>query len=337
MNLAADDDADLAAPSSPSPPTSSWTAPPAIELDHVSRWYGQVLGLQDVTLRVHGGVVGLLGPNGAGKSTLLRLLAGIIRPSRGRALVFGRDAHDDRAARRRIGYCPEHEGVWDDLTAREFVTLLGQLSGLSTRDARRRAEETLVELGLSAAIDRRLGGFSKGMRQRTKLAATLTHDPDLILLDEPLTGCDPLARMSIVAKTRALAQAGKTIVLSSHVLHEVEALTQEIVLIHRGQVLAEGNVHRVRELIDEHPHRVRVECDRPRELAARLLVADHVTRVEVDAGACLLETRAPDRLYDELPRAALALGVRVSRLTSPDDNLAAVFEYLTAAKGPTRR
>ncbi len=306
-------------------------AAPPIHIEACSKWYGQVLGIQDITLTVKQGVVGLLGPNGAGKTTLMKLLAGLLRPSRGRALLFGLPVIDDLQVRRRLGYAPEHEGVYDELTAREFVTLMAELSGVPRARARDQASAALVDIGLENAIDRRLHGFSKGMRQRTKLASALVHDPDVILLDEPLTGCDPVARANIIARIRALAAAGKTIVISSHVLYEVEALTQEIVLVHRGRVLAEGNVYRIRELIDQHPHRVRIECDRPRELAARVLGEEHVVRVQFEDGAVEIETRSPDRLYDAIPRIVLDAGLAVRSLGSPDDNMQAVFDYLTTA------
>jgi ABC-2 type transport system ATP-binding protein len=289
-----------------------------------------VLGIADVTLTVAGGIVGLLGPNGAGKSTLMKLACGLLRPSRGTATLFGASAWDDPAARRRLGYCPEHEGSYDELSALELVTVLGELAGVARASARRRAEEVLEEVGLTDAMHRRLGGYSKGMRQRAKLAQAMAHDPDVLILDEPLTGCDPVARAAIVDKIRALGQRGKTVLLSSHVLYEIEALTEQIVLIHRGQVLAEGNVYRLRELIDEHPHRVRVACDRARPLAQALVGLDHVTRVALDGDVVEVETRAPDQLYDAIPAAARSAGAKIESLTSPDNNIQAVFEYLTA-------
>jgi ABC-2 type transport system ATP-binding protein len=291
---------------------------------------GPVTALQGVNLDVPRGMFGLLGPNGAGKSTLMKLVTGLLRPSRGKTLVFGRPVVDDVEVRRRIGYAPEHEGTYEELSARELVTFMAELAGVPRREAPARAEQALVEMGLKDALDRRVHGFSKGMRQRTKLATALVHDPELLLLDEPLTGCDPVARASIIERIQALARAGKTIVMSSHVLYEVEALTEDIVLMHRGRVLAEGNVHRIRELIDAHPHRVRVGCDKPRELAARLLAEEHVVRVQFSDGVVELETRKPDALYDAIPRVALGAGIKVRALTSPDDNMQAVFEYLTS-------
>ncbi len=206
---------------------------------------------------------------------------------------------------------------------------MAELSGLSRADARTRARQALVDLGLEGAMNRRLLGYSKGMRQRAKLASAFVHDPDVLLLDEPLTGCDPLARAQIVERIRHLGEAGKTIVISSHVLYEIEALTQQIVVLFRGQVLAQGNFYRLRELIDKHPHRVRVECDRPRELAAALVGKEHVARVQFDDDAVEIETRAPDSLYDEIPAAALAQKIHIRGLSSPDNNMQAVFEYLT--------
>lgn len=306
------------------------TGQPAIDVREVSRWYGQVIGLAGVSMHVDQGIVGLLGPNGAGKSTLMKILAGLLRPSRGIALVRGRSLWDDVDARRRLGYCPEHEGVYDDLTARELVSMMAELSGVPRASAGKRAAEALDSVGLTDAMDRRLKGYSKGMRQRAKLAQAFVHDPDVLLLDEPLTGCDPLARTQIVARIQDLAKAGKVIVVSSHVLYEVEALTREIVLIHRGRVLAEGNIYRIRELIDRHPHRVRVECDRPRVLAAALASEEHVVRLTLSEAAVEVETRQPDRLYDALPKTVLELGLELRSLSSPDNNLQAVFEYLTA-------
>ncbi len=294
-----------------------------------SKWYGPVLGVSDVTWQLRGGVIGLLGPNGAGKSTLIKLMAGLLRPSRGTLTVFGASPFTSTAVRGRIGYAPEHEHAWDELTALELVTVMAELAGVARGAARGAAETALGHVGMTEAMHRRVKGFSKGMRQRTKLATAMAHDPDFLLLDEPLTGVDPVARAEIVAQIRRLAAAGKTVVVSSHVLYEIEALTSEILVIHRGQVLAEGNVYAIRKLIDRHPHRIHVTCDRPRVLAAVLAAAEHVARIEITRTGVLVETRDPDRCYDELAAVALEHEVVIEALSSPDNNLGAVFEYLT--------
>ncbi|MEO7733386.1 MAG: ABC transporter ATP-binding protein [Kofleriaceae bacterium] len=301
--------------------------------DHCSKWYGQVLGVSDVTWRLGGGVVGLLGPNGAGKSTLIKMIGGLLRPSRGSLTVYGQDPFDDVAVRRRIGYAPEHENTWDELTALELVTAMARLAGVASAQADRAAKDALAHMGMSDAMHRRVRGFSKGMRQRTKLATALAHDPDFLLLDEPLTGVDPVARADIIERIKQLGAAGKTIVVSSHVLYEIEALTSDILVIYRGQVLAEGNVYEIRKLIDRHPHRIRIECDQPRTIAAAMAREDHVAKLSVERSAVLIETLDPDRCYEQLASTVLAEHLTVTALSSPDNNLGAVFEYLTGDGG----
>jgi ABC-2 type transport system ATP-binding protein len=303
-----------------------------VVVDNCSKWYGQVLGISDVSWQLRGGIVGLLGPNGAGKSTLIKLMAGLMRPSRGALTVYGKRPFYDVDVRSRIGYAPEHEKTWDELTALELVTVMAKLAGV-TGAVERVAEQALAQVGMTGAMHRRVRGFSKGMRQRTKLATAIVHDPDFLLLDEPLTGVDPVARVDIVDRIKKLGEAGKTIVVSSHVLYEIEALTSEIVVIYRGQVLAEGNVYEIRKLIDRHPHRIRVECDHPRAIAAALAEQEHVARIVFERGGVVIETRDPDRCYDQLAAAVLERGVLVSSLDSPDNNLGAVFEYLTGEGG----
>ena len=308
-------------------------AAPIVTAEHCSKWYGHVLGISEVSWQLTGGVVGLLGPNGAGKSTLIKLMAGLIRPSRGHLAVFGASPFRDPAVRRRIGYAPEHEQTWDELTALELVTSMAQLAGVPAARARGAAKDALAQMGMTEAMNRQVRGFSKGMRQRTKLATAIAHDPDFLLLDEPLTGVDPIARVDIVERIRQLGQAGKSIVVSSHVLYEIEALTSDILVIYRGQVLAEGNVYEIRRLIDRHPHRIRVECDQPHALAPRIVGEPHVARLSFEPGALVIETRDPDRCYDVLGEAAADGVVAIAALSSPDNNLGAVFDYLTGGGG----
>ncbi len=305
-----------------------------VVVDNCSKWYGHVLGVSDVSWRLDGGIVGLLGPNGAGKSTLIKMMAGLLQPSRGSLHVYGASPFASLEVRRRIGYAPEHEKTWDELTALELVTAMAELAGVpGGRKAKAAAEHALAEMGMSDARHRRVKGFSKGMRQRTKLATAIAHDPDFLLLDEPLTGVDPMARIDIVERIKKLGDAGKTIVISSHVLYEIEALTREIIVIYRGQVLAEGNVYEIRKLIDRHPHRIRIDCDKPHALASTLAASDHVARIELERGAIIVETRDPDRCYEQIGDAVLAGSVAIDALSSPDNNLGAVFQYLTGDGG----
>jgi ABC-2 type transport system ATP-binding protein len=304
-----------------------------VTVERCSKWYGHVLGISDISWQLRGGIVGLLGPNGAGKSTLIKLMAGLLRPSRGTLAVYDKSPFTDVEVRRRIGYAPEHERTWDELTALELVTVMAKLAGMDASRAAPAAETALAAMGMTESMHRRVKGFSKGMRQRTKLAGAIAHDPELLLLDEPLTGVDPKARVDIVERIQALGKAGKTIVVSSHVLYEIEALTSEIVVIYRGQLLAEGNVYEIRRLIDKHPHRIRVDCDRPRAVASALAAEDHVARIVFERGGVVVETRDPDRCYDQISAAVLQHGVTVSALSSPDNNLGAVFEYLTGDGG----
>jgi len=304
-------------------------ATPIIRAERCSKWYGHILGVSDVSWTCRGGIVGLLGPNGAGKSTLMKMVAGLLAPSRGQLEVFGAPPFTSADVRRRVGYSPEHPPPWDELTAQELVAAMARLAGVPAPRCAKAAADALEAVGLSAAAHRRVRGFSQGMRQRTKLATAIAHEPDLLLLDEPLTGVDPVARADILERIRGLAAAGKTVVVSSHVLYEIESLTTDILVVYRGQVLAEGNVYEIRRLIDRHPHRIRVECDRPRELARVLTGAEHVVQLHFERGAVVVETRDPDRCYDEINAAVIDASVDVRALTSPDNNLGAVFEYLT--------
>ena len=311
---------------------------PIARLSRVTRLYDRTIALRDVTLELSAGTTGLLGPNGAGKSTLMRILVGLMRPSSGTVEIMGkggaRAPFRDPETLRRIGYCPEHEHAYEGITGVEFVRLMTELHGIDRKDAHARAERRLDEVGLAAAMNRPIGTYSKGMRQRAKLAQALAHDPDLLVLDEPLTGCDPVSRARVLDVLAAEAKRGAAIVLSSHVLTEIEALTSRIVVVHRGEVLAEGDVHAIRALIDRHPHQVRIECNSPRQLAEKLVTLEHVLSTRIaDARNLIVETRQPDALYDAIPQIAAQLELEIESLSSPDDNMGAVFRYLTAEQG----
>jgi ABC-2 type transport system ATP-binding protein len=302
---------------------------PVIEAQQVSKWYGQVIGLNDVTVAVPRGITGLLGPNGAGKSTFMKLVTGQLKPSKGRVTVFGEPIWGNPALFFRIGFCPEQDAFYDRMTGLEWVTALVRLNGLDDRAARTAASVALERVDLLDAAGKKIGAYSKGMRQRVKLAQAIVHDPELLILDEPLGGMDPIARRKTIRLVKDWARAGKSILVSSHILHEVEAMTSNILLINNGRIIAEGNVHQIRDLIDEHPHTVHIRAADPRALARRFLADDDVLSLRFEEGAVVVQTAKPDAFYGRLTDLAASgeLGT-VDEVTSPDDNLQAVFQYL---------
>jgi ABC-2 type transport system ATP-binding protein len=297
--------------------------------DHLSKWYGQVIGLNDVTVEVPPGITGLLGPNGAGKSTFLKLITGQLAPSKGRVTLLGEPIWRNPELYFRVGFCPEQDAFYERMTGLEWVSALAGLNGLTAGAARDAAGRALAAVDLSDAAGKRIGAYSKGMRQRVKLAQAIVHDPELLILDEPLSGMDPLGRRRTIRMIRDWARQGKSIVVSSHILHEIESMTTNILLINNGRILAEGNVHQIRDLIDEHPHTVYIRAADPRRLAREFLASADVISLRFEPGALVVETGKPDEFYARLTD-IVAEGVcgPVEELTSPDDNLQAVFKYL---------
>lgn len=303
---------------------------PVVALRGVSKWYGNVIGVNDLTLAIGAGVTGLLGPNGAGKSTLLQLLTGQLRPSRGEVRVFGQQPWNNAPLMARIGLCPEQDAFYEWMSGWQFVFNLARLGGMPRAEASEATAQTLERVGMTEYMHRAIRGYSKGMRQRTKMAQALVHEPDVLFLDEPLAGTDPVARRELIDIIVELGRKGKSVLVSSHVLYEVEALTREIVLLHRGRLLAEGNVRQIRDLIDKHPHRIVLVSDHYRALAARLVTDDDVSGVTFvpKDRVVVVETRRPDLFYGRLPAIALEDGTLIEEVYSEDDNLEAVFKYL---------
>ena len=300
-----------------------------IATEHLSKWYGQVSGLNDVTVTVPRGITGLLGPNGAGKSTFMKLVTGQLRPSTGVVRVFGDSIWGNPAQYFRLGFCPEQDAFYERMTGLEWVTALSRLHGMSADAAAAAARGALEAVDLLDAADRKIGAYSKGMRQRVKLAQAIAHDPELLILDEPLSGMDPIMRRRTIRLIKEWGRLGKSVVVSSHILHEIEAMTSNILLVHNGRILAEGNVHQIRALIDEHPHTVSIRAADPRALARRLLIEEDVTSLRFEPGTVVVETPRPDAFYSRLTElAASGEGGAIEEVTSPDDNLQAVFTYL---------
>lgn len=305
---------------------------PIVEFDGVSKWYGNVIGLNNLSARIPPGITGLLGPNGAGKSTLLQLATGQLRPSQGTVRVLGHRAWNNAALMQWIGLCPEQDAFYEWMTGYDFVRTCARLTGIGRRRARAAAEEAMATVGMTEHMHREVRGYSKGMRQRTKLAQAIVHKPRVLFLDEPFTGTDPIARRDLMDVIRGLGTAGRSVVVSSHILHEVEALTPNILLVHRGRLVAEGQVRQIRDLIDQHPHRIVLYSDDCRALAAKLVRwedVEGVRMIESDK-AVLVETRRPDAFYARLPAVSLEDGTPLREVYSEDDNLEAVFKYLVS-------
>jgi ABC-2 type transport system ATP-binding protein len=302
---------------------------PIVVAEHVSKWYGQVIGLNDVNVTIPTGITGLLGPNGAGKSTFMKLITGQLKPSKGAVTVLGQPIWNNPGAYTRIGFCPEQDSFYERMTGLEWVSALVRLNGYSSTEAKDAALRALEAVDLVPAADKKIGAYSKGMRQRVKLAQALVHDPELLILDEPLTGMDPLMRRRTIRIIREWARDGRSVLVSSHILHEVEAMTSNVLLINNGRILAEGDVHDIRALIDHHPHTVHIRARHPRELARECLSYPYVRSLRFEGDALVVETDAPDTFYTQLTTlAATEHFGQIDEVTSPDDNLAAVFGYL---------
>ncbi len=303
--------------------------PPAVLFDQVSKWYGQVIGINDVSLAIDGGVTGILGPNGAGKSTLFKLMMGRIKPSLGSVRLFGVDPWANTSPFRRIGYVSESEKLYEWMTALDFVTTLARLHGMTRAEASDRSAHVLDFVGLADVMHKELGKFSKGMRQRVKIAHALVHDPDLIVLDEPLHGCDPIARTSIMSVIRELGKQGKTVLVSSHILEEIERVTEQIVILHNGRLLAIGNLFAIRSLLDKHPHRILIKCENPREMAGLFVPQDPVFGVSFPReGELEIQTNDLSEAHTILPSIVLESKQKITSIENPDDNLESLLGYL---------
>jgi ABC-2 type transport system ATP-binding protein len=300
---------------------------PTIVVEHVSKWYGDIVAVSDVSFGVAPGVTGLLGPNGAGKSTILKMMAGLLATSSGAIRILGRPARGEPGAYRRLGLVPEQEQLYPNLTGREFVRLNAILQKLPDPDAATARGIALVDM--AEAADRKLGGYSKGMRQRIKVAAALVHDPDVLLMDEPLNGTDPVQRAGLIGLIRELGAAGKTVLVSSHVLVEVERFAENILVLVNGKLAAAGDYRAIRDKIDAHDHAVRIRADQPRRLAAALISEPATRAVRLGGdGRLIAETNDVRAFYRAVPVVARREGVRLFEVQAADESLTSVFAYL---------
>jgi ABC-2 type transport system ATP-binding protein len=302
---------------------------PVIDLKGVSKFYGQVMGLNDVTVQFGEGMTGLLGPNGAGKSTIMKMITGQISPSKGRIRVMGKDPWDNPELNIKVGYCPEQDAFFRNMTGLQFVAFNARLCGHSSSKARDLAFDSIRKVNMSKDKDRPVAQYSKGMRQRIKLAQSMVNEPDLLILDEPLAGTDPIGRLRIIELLFDLVREGKHLVISSHVLHEVERLTNRIVLIDRGKLVAEGDIHSIRDSLDRYPLTVRIKSSGARKLARLLTGYREVSSITFGVERELLvRTQDPNLFYENLQKLVVRKRISVESIDSPDDNLNAVFEYL---------
>lgn len=300
---------------------------PTITVSNVSKSFGDVVSVNDISLEVRPGLTGLLGPNGAGKTTLLRMICGLTRPSGGEIQVFGEPVRNNPELYRRIGVMPEHQSTYDFMTGRAFVELNARLQQVP--DVKTAVERSIEQVDMQNAQDRSIGEYSRGMKQRMRLAAVMVHDPEILLLDEPLSGSDPRQRIEFQELMVRLASEGRTIVISSHILEEVEAVADRILLLVYGKLAASGDYHVIRQKLSDRPYIVRVGASDVRALAAGLITEPSVESISMDGeGHIQILSRSVRELQLAIPKAAQALGIRLTRVDPLDDSLESVFTYL---------
>jgi len=300
-----------------------------ILFEDVSKFYGEILGVNRVNLSIPPGITSLVGPNGSGKTTLMNLMTGLVRPSRGRIEVLGHKTDAAEALFKLVGYSTQFDAFPKGLTGFQFIYSYLCLSGMPLRDAERTTWQAIERVNLIDAASRKIAAYSKGMRQRIRLAQALAHNPRVLVLDEPLNGLDPLARSEMIALFRASAAQGCYVIISSHILHEVDVISDQVILLSNGYVVAEGQIQSVRNEIQDHPTQILIRCDRPRELAAKLFQSEYMIEASIhnDGRGVLLKTRDADRFYLAMNQLALE-GIQIESIAPADDDVLSVYEYL---------
>ena len=308
-----------------------------IIFEDVSKFYGEILGVNRVNLSIPPGITSLVGPNGSGKTTLMNLMTGLVKPSRGRIQVLGHATEDPKNLFKFVGYSTQFDAFPKGLTGFQFIYSYLCLSGMALQDAERTARQAIERVNMVDAANRKIAAYSKGMRQRIRLAQALAHNPKVVVLDEPLNGLDPLARAEMIALFRASAAEGCYVIISSHILHEVDVISDQVILLSNGYVVAEGQIQSVRSEIQEHPTQILIRCDRPRELAAKLFESEFTIEASIhnDGRGLLLKTRDTDRFYLAMNQLALN-GIQVESIAPADDDVLSVYEYLIGSEEVVR-
>jgi ABC-2 type transport system ATP-binding protein len=317
-------------------PRKTGTPDRRVVFENVSKFYGDVLGVNRVNLSIPPGITGLVGPNGSGKTTLMNMMVGLIRPSRGRVSVLGLTPDNPEELFRHVGYAAQYDSFPPGLTGYQFVEAYLRVHGFPAKQAEVMAWKAIERVGLVEAAKRKVAGYSKGMRQRVRLAQALAHEPSVMVLDEPLNGLDPMARAEVIDLFRELADGGLHVIVSSHILHEVDLISDQVVLINGGYIVAEGEISDVRdEMEEDHPVQVLVRCDRPSLLASRVFEADHVVEARLleDGRSLLIRTRDADKFHLALNEIVLANGFAIEAVAPADSDVNAVYQYLIGANG----
>jgi len=306
-----------------------------IIFDNVSKFYGEILGVNRVNLQIAPGITSLVGPNGAGKSTLMNLMTGLLRPTRGSISILGIPTDQPEPLFRKVGYCTQFDSFPRGVTGREFINSFLLVHGYDRKQANELTQLAIERVNLAEAADRKVAAYSKGMRQRIRLAQSIAHQPAVLILDEPLNGLDPMVRAETIALFRKLASEGLHLIISSHILHEVDMMSDRVVLLNNGYIVAEGNIHGVRDEMEEHPMQILIRCDQPAKLAAFVFAQNHVVeaRLHDDRRGLFVKTRDADRFYLLLNRAVAEGEVNVESVAPVDDDLSAVYQYLIGTTG----
>ncbi|HJU92371.1 MAG TPA: ABC transporter ATP-binding protein [Pyrinomonadaceae bacterium] len=306
-----------------------------IIFDNVSKFYGEILGVNRVNLQIAPGITSLVGPNGAGKSTLMNLMTGLLRPTRGSISLLGIPTDQPAQLFRKVGYCTQFDSFPRGLTGREFINAFLLVHGFDHKQANELSQVALERVNLVEAADRKVAAYSKGMRQRIRLAQSIAHNPAVLILDEPLNGLDPMVRAETIALFRKLASEGLHLIISSHILHEVDMMSDRVVLLNNGYIVAEGNIHGVRDEMEEHPMQILIRCDQPQKLAAYVFQKNHVVeaRLHEDRRGLFVKTRDADRFYLMLNRAVAEGELNIETVAPVDDDMSAVYQYLIGTSG----